>query len=720
MAVSHPIKQLTLLDLIPLVELQQLQDTIAQINGVKSVITDPEGNLLTMPSNEIPLCPLASQIPAAHSECIENLKRLAKLVRDSGQVQQLSQSPCREFGVVKAAVPIIVNDIHLANWCISQYSPERTSEEQIRLNADKLGIDGDQLITLFADQPQHDAAHFEKTLTWVAQLVKRISVLGYQNLMLSRDVDKVHHLENELQRYKNSFEELIQDRTADLMETNQRMQLEVLERDLIEEQVERKSQLLDAINQMLQSTLTHQSDTDLADRCLHLAFRLTGSNFGFLVEYSDLEAKVLAKAHAGRRHKPGAAHQEEPFDLYGIWKEIIQSGEPMLRNEPLPERQQPEGFPLISALLAVPMHSHQTVTGFIALANKPSAYAPIDLNDIRALLQAFAGVLYRNRLEQTSHHSEKRLKLALDSANEGLWDYCPATNQIYFSPRWYTMLGYSMDEFPSTMETWHALTHPEDLPQLKETFNGLIAGENESFRIEIRMLSQAPQWHWIQVRGSTAERDADSGVTRIVGTLMDISKYKQVELALQKANTELKRLAELDDLTQIANRRRFDERLLQEWRRARRDHTPLALVIGDIDFFKSYNDHYGHLKGDDALHTVAQAIQAVLKRSMDLVARIGGEEFAIILPNTDIEGAISVAQDVIGAIELLKIEHERSEVNRWVTCSFGVASLIPAGNVTSKTLIDRSDKALYQAKANGRNQIMPYSEEAIQKALHQQ
>ena len=328
------------------------------------------------------------------------------------------------------------------------------------------------------------------------------------------------------------------------------------------------------------------------------------------------------------------------------------------------------------------------------------------------MVGAFSGVLHRNRLERINHQSESRLKLALDSANEGLWDFCPPNDQIYFSPRWYTMLGYSMDEFPSTMETWHTLTHPDDLSRLEAAFSGLEHSKEVSFKIEIRMLSQSAQWRWIQVRGSAAERNHDGRVTRIVGTLNDISEYKQVELALQKANSELQRLATLDDLTQIANRRRFDEHLLQEWRRARRDHTALAAVLCDIDYFKSYNDHYGHLRGDDALHAVAQTIQKVLKRPMDVAARFGGEEFAIILPNTDVQGAIRVAQDVKDALAEMKIEHATSKTDGFLTCSFGVASIIPVDDETLKKLIDMSDKALYLAKANGRNQIVPFIEEA--------
>ncbi|MCS6812299.1 MAG: diguanylate cyclase [Cyanobacteria bacterium] len=184
----------------------------------------------------------------------------------------------------------------------------------------------------------------------------------------------------------------------------------------------------------------------------------------------------------------------------------------------------------------------------------------------------------------------------------------------------------------------------------------------------------------------------------------DITDLKQVETRLQQANAELQRLATLDGLTQVANRRSFDERLQLEWRRMERDRAPLCLILCDVDYFKRYNDHYGHQAGDDCLRQVAYTIQATVHRASDLVARYGGEEFAVILPNTTAMGGYHVAEAMRQAVQSLNIPHEQSSVANSVTLSAGVASVVPTPNKTTAMLIASADQALYKAKNQGRNQ----------------
>lgn len=181
--------------------------------------------------------------------------------------------------------------------------------------------------------------------------------------------------------------------------------------------------------------------------------------------------------------------------------------------------------------------------------------------------------------------------------------------------------------------------------------------------------------------------------------LQQAALYQQ----LQAAHDELQRLAHLDGLTQIANRREFDRYLAQEWQRLQREQGSLALVLADVDYFKDYNDSYGHLAGDDCLRSLAQLLDQVTQRPADLVARYGGEEFALILPNTTPKGAIALVSKAQACLARLTIPHRASPRHRQVTISCGIAVVTPVPTLSTDALIQRADEALYVAKKSGRN-----------------
>ncbi len=174
---------------------------------------------------------------------------------------------------------------------------------------------------------------------------------------------------------------------------------------------------------------------------------------------------------------------------------------------------------------------------------------------------------------------------------------------------------------------------------------------------------------------------------------------------LQQANQNLKLLANIDSLTKLSNRRDFDRYIEQEWERMQRSRSPLSLIMCDVDFFKNYNDKYLHPNGDKCLIKVAMAMRNTVRRSGDLVARYGGEEFAVILPNTDALGAVSVAEKIRLAVKDLQITHESSAIAPYVTVSVGVSTIIPTHESEFQTLIDTADRALYQAKSQGRDRV---------------
>jgi two-component system chemotaxis family response regulator WspR len=174
---------------------------------------------------------------------------------------------------------------------------------------------------------------------------------------------------------------------------------------------------------------------------------------------------------------------------------------------------------------------------------------------------------------------------------------------------------------------------------------------------------------------------------------------------LEKRNLDLLQISQLDGMTQLANRRHFDEKILVELKRAIRNQMPLGVIMMDIDHFKLYNDTYGHLQGDECLKAVAYKIKTNLKRATDLAARYGGEEFIVLLPDTDLLGSVKVAEDIRAAILAEKIPHKSSLTAEHVTISMGVHSCIPTLSDTPETLLKTTDSFLYKAKEGGRNQV---------------
>ncbi|MER3446092.1 MAG: diguanylate cyclase response regulator [Candidatus Dadabacteria bacterium] len=200
---------------------------------------------------------------------------------------------------------------------------------------------------------------------------------------------------------------------------------------------------------------------------------------------------------------------------------------------------------------------------------------------------------------------------------------------------------------------------------------------------------------------------------------IDNRKAREQELMkltqqLEELNQILQRLSSSDGLTGVANRRHFDLVLKQEWRRAIRDATPLSLILIDVDFFKAYNDTYGHQMGDDCLKRVANSLKGVLKRPTDLIARYGGEEFVALLPKTDTDGAAALAEGMRAGIEALGIAHARSQVTDRVTISLGVATVVPNRDSSFADLVAEADHALYQAKQEGRNRVKSSSSIVMQ------
>ncbi len=182
-------------------------------------------------------------------------------------------------------------------------------------------------------------------------------------------------------------------------------------------------------------------------------------------------------------------------------------------------------------------------------------------------------------------------------------------------------------------------------------------------------------------------------------------ELKRLNEQLVEANKKLEHLANYDVLTEVANRRNFMEIFDKEWKRNRRNERPLSLIMIDVDFFKAYNDNYGHQAGDECLRRIAPLLEEVLTRPGDMVARYGGEEFVVILPETDLEGTTLIAEKLREKIESAQILHVASTISDYVTISLGTATTVPSIRKKPDSLIAAADEALYKAKRSGRNRI---------------
>ena len=365
---------------------------------------------------------------------------------------------------------------------------------------------------------------------------------------------------------------------------------------------------------------------------------------------------------------------------------------------------------------------------------------PYQLEEVLARVENQVKISLKNQqLKGNNSHLKQRLKLT-EAANEFhnkpqieaylLHQAVAATHNgliitdatdptypiMYVNPGFERMTGYSLVEVKGK-NCRFLQGSDRNQPQLEQLRHSIHAGQ--PCCCTLRNYRKDGSLFWNEVSLSPI-KDESGQVIYYIGVQTDITGRKQAEqeqqryeASLHKMNRELHelncqlyRLANLDGLTEVANRRCFDETLAQEWRRLSREKRPLSLILGDIDYFKRYNDTHGHLGGDNCLKKVAQVMTKAIYRPADLVARYGGEEFAIILPNTANEGAKQVAQRILEGIRCLKIPHETSEIQSYVTMSLGVATIIPRLDSDLKSLIDSADEALYQAKQQGRDRLV--------------
>lgn len=304
--------------------------------------------------------------------------------------------------------------------------------------------------------------------------------------------------------------------------------------------------------------------------------------------------------------------------------------------------------------------------------------------------------------------SERRFNLVVESLDVGVWDrWVGPPERRWWSPRFYELLGYTPEELPATEDHLKSLLHPDERDAVwKKGAEQLRAGV--IMNIDFRMKTKHRGYRWFNSHAK-ADRDAIGRMLRMAGSLTDIHEQRTAHDALRMAQTELTRLAYRDTLTDQYNRRYFDEHFQREWDRARRTRDPLALMVIDLDHFKAYNDHYGHPEGDRCLVQVARLLASAAGRAADIVARIGGEEFGVLLPGTSAAGAEEVAQRIRAQLKEAVIPHEGAPL-KVVTLSIGVAATSEHEGLAPADLLDQADKALYEVKRRGRDGVLIYDE----------
>jgi diguanylate cyclase (GGDEF)-like protein/PAS domain S-box-containing protein len=305
------------------------------------------------------------------------------------------------------------------------------------------------------------------------------------------------------------------------------------------------------------------------------------------------------------------------------------------------------------------------------------------------------------RIRASLQASESRFR----SLAEASRDIIVLTNlegdRQYISPAITELLGWS--DIDMVGGTFGELSHADDLPRLRRLVKKLLAGLPTG-SVAYQARKQDGSYLWLEATGRLL-LNPDTGLPHgIVYVLRDISDRKAAEQSLMRAFETAEKLAMMDGLTGLANRRLLDQTLTGEWSRAVRAHAPLSLLLIDVDYFKPYNDIYGHLEGDECLRVIANAVKTVLQRPTDLLARYGGEEFVVVLPNTTSDGARQLSDTIRRVIEQRAIPHVGSTY-AVVTVSIGCATHTPAIEDNVNNLLMAADAALYRAKFTGRNRV---------------
>ena len=316
--------------------------------------------------------------------------------------------------------------------------------------------------------------------------------------------------------------------------------------------------------------------------------------------------------------------------------------------------------------------------------------------------------------------NKERLELALEAAGLDLWENDLVTGNVTRkATKTFLELGFTDEEIVSGVQDIYGLFHPDDVDMVRQSVADHLSGITPQYRCEFRLRAKSGEWVWFANYGRIMDGNTDTPGKRLIGVTFNINDRKQREneiaqinlqlleqnRLLQQLNTTLELLAAHDALTGLANRRTLMELGANECKRTERFDHPVSLLVVDIDLFKPVNDAWGHLAGDRVICAVAQACAARKRSGVDIVARFGGEEFVIVLPETDTINAVHLAESLRHDVSVMSVPINEEGTRISVTVSIGVATQHKGSGLSFEELLNRADKALYRAKGSGRNAV---------------
>ena len=548
-------------------------------------------------------------------------------------------------------------------------------------------------------------AFIRKPMVKLANFADRIASGNYQSEPVIHTKDEVGLLGKSLEtmQHKIHQRDLEMSHYSDIQDTIRFVQSKFIsEQDAAHVFLELKSRILELThcNEGLigELMLDNQKQPYIAPLSINNKIHLYSGNA--IIKISDNDSPQLGK----------------PDSLLGkvmaTGKQLIDNG-PNISSDSL-------GFPLennnqANNFLGLPLYTGYQFVGVLCLVNNKSDFGHSIFNELEILLQTLAQLIVAYRERKTLTDNEARLRLVVDNAVDGIISTDEKGVITSFNSAAERIFGYSHNQMigANVISLIPEHNHTGHIEAVR-----FLLDDN----LNIRQVNNELETDGLHRNGKLIplELSISKVVTQqglqYTGIIRDITERKQQEAELSRAYSELQIAHEQleeqnrrDALTGLANRRHLDETLQLEWKRAERQpDSPLSFILCDIDFFKNYNDTYGHLEGDECLRQVALAIKNSFTREVDLTARYGGEEFMIILSNTPADSATRQAEKMRQNIWALAIEHKASKVAARVSISAGVYTIHNTQGLTLKSCVGFADEALYEAKGAGRNQVIHY------------